>query len=125
MTNALADSSLHPSPSEISALSQRVGKVLRAFGVARGADRLTSDEVLVFLALGHLGQTANSYGVAVRPVTCLDLAEMLSIPKETVRRKLARLVDLQLAETTGRGTLILDQEEWRRIAGSVVGAASC
>jgi hypothetical protein len=108
-------------PNEISVLSQRVGKVLRAFGEARREGRLTSDEVLIFLALGRLSQSANSRGVSLRPVTCLDLAEALNIPKETVRRKVARLIELQFAEATTRGVLIQNQVEWRRLAEAVAG----
>ncbi len=112
-------------PSEVSALSQRVGKILRSFGHARRRDHMSADEVLIFLALGHLGQTASSIGVSIRPVTNLDLAEMLHIPKETVRRKISRLVEMQLAEATTRGVLIRDQEEWRRLAESITVVASC
>jgi hypothetical protein len=106
-------------PSELSALSQRVGKVLRAFGKARELDQMTADEALIFLALGHLGQTATSTGVAIRPVTCLDLAELLNIPKETVRRKVARLVDMQLVTSTTRGVLMENDVEWRRLAEAI------
>lgn len=106
-------------PSEVSALSQRVGKTLRCFGHARRHHYLTADEVLIFLALGHLGQSVNSIGVSIRPVTILDLAELLHIPKETVRRKVSRLVELQFAEATTRGVLIHNQEEWRQLAESI------
>lgn len=106
-------------PCELSLLSQRVGRVLRAFGETRARHRMTADEVLIFLALGHLGLVPNSHGVAIRPVTCLDLAEVLGIPKETVRRKVARLAELQLVEATTRGAMIQDQEEWRRLAESI------
>jgi hypothetical protein len=108
-------------PSEFSVLSQRVGKVLRAFGEARGRNGLTADEVLIFLALGRLGQTATSHGVSIRPVTCLDLAQVLNIPKETVRRKVARLVEMELAEATTRGVLIQNEDEWRRLSDSIAG----
>lgn len=119
MQQAAAHAMTSKTPSEMSALSQRVGKVLRAFGLTRGADRLTADEVLIFLALGHLGQTANSRGVSIRPVTCLDLAALLHMPRETVRRKVARLVEMQFAEATTRGVLIRNQDEWGRLAESL------
>jgi hypothetical protein len=121
MSQSSAQAMTSTTPHEIGALSQCMGKVLRAFGLARVADRMTSDEVLIFLALGHLGLTANSRGVVIRPVTCLDLAEMLHIPKETVRRKVARLADMQLAEATTRGVLIKNQDEWRRLAEAIAG----
>jgi hypothetical protein len=110
-------------PSEIGALSSRVGTLLRAFGEARGGGRMTAEEVLIFLAIGHLGQTASRNGVFIRPVTCIDIAQMLNIPKETVRRKLVRLVDLALAEAATRGVLIKNQDEWRRLADIIAGSA--
>jgi hypothetical protein len=121
MNRTYAHAIAKKTPSEVNALSQRVGKVLRALGAARGSERLTADEVLIFLALGHLGQSAASNSVFIRPVTCIDLADVLNIPKETVRRKVARLVELQLAEATTRGILLQNQEEWRRLAESVGG----
>ena len=105
--------------SEIGALSQRVGKMLRAFGRAREQDRMTSDEALIFLALGHLGQTATSTGMVIRPVTCLDLADLLNIPKETVRRKVSRLVEMQLVMSTTRGVFMENEVEWRRLAEAI------
>jgi len=112
-------------PSEISGLSQRVSKILRAFGEARGRGGMTSDEVLIFLAVGHMGQTVNSVGVLNRPVTCLDLGVMLCIPKETVRRKVTRLVELRLAKITRRGVLIQDNDEWHKLAELISGNGSC
>lgn len=106
-------------PSEISALSQRVGKMLRAFGKAREHDRMTSDEALIFLALGHLGQTATSTGMVIRPVTCLHLADLLNIPKETVRRKVSHLLELELVTSTTRGVLMENEMEWRRLAEAI------
>ncbi len=109
------------SPSEVGALSQRVGKLLRAFGETREGDRLTSEDALIFLALGHLGQTPTRTGVVIRPVTCLDIAALLNIPKETVRRKVARFVDMELVTSTTRGALIENQDKWSRLAESITG----
>lgn len=114
---------ISPSVSEIGQLSQRAGRLLRLFGAARRSRAMTADDVLLFVALGHLGQLAISSGVSVRPVTCQDLSALLAIPKETVRRKLARLVELGLAESTTRGALIKDHDEWRRLAARLLGGA--
>jgi DNA-binding MarR family transcriptional regulator len=119
MQQDLAPTMTCKTPSEISALSQRVGKMLRAFGRAREQERMTSDETLIFLALGHLGQTATSTGMVSRPVTCLDLADLLNIPKETVRRKVSRLVEMQLVMSTTRGVLMENEAEWRRLAEAI------
>jgi hypothetical protein len=110
-------------PSEPSVLSQRVDKVLRLFGRARAADGMTADEVLIFLALGHLDKVVTSKWGETRPVTCLDLAELLNIPKETVRRRVARLVELDLATLTKRGALMKNGNEWRKIAEHITNIA--
>jgi hypothetical protein len=110
-------------PSEPSVLSQRVDKVLRLFGRARAADGMTADEVLIFLALGHLDKVVTSKWGETRPVTCLDLAELLNIPKETVRRRVARLVELDLATLTKRGALMKNGNEWRKIAEYITNIA--
>jgi hypothetical protein len=102
--------------SELDALSQRVGKLLRAFGETRARQQMAADEVLVFLALGCLAQAPNSHDVSVRRVTRLELAEVLNIPKETVRRKVARLAEMQLVEATTYGIFVQDEDEWRRLA---------
>jgi hypothetical protein len=98
------------------ALAQRLGGLLRAFGATRASQKLTADEILVFLALGHLGLSATRTGLIVRPVLCADLSNLRSIPRETVRRKLARLNALGLVNATSRGALVLNEVEWRRIA---------
>jgi len=77
---------------------------------------MTPDEVLIFLALGHLEQARTSKWGETRPVTCLDLAELLNIPKETVRRRVASLVELELATLTTRGVVMKNGNEWRNIA---------
>lgn len=83
--------------------------------------KLSADEVLIFLALGHMGQTVSSIEVLIRPV----LAEMLYIPKETVRRKIARLAELRLAKITRRGILIQNQDEWHHLARLISASGSC
>jgi hypothetical protein len=124
MNRSYAHAMSNDTPNQVSILSQRIGKILRAFGASRGRDQMTADEVLIFLALGHLGQSTASNNVFIRPVTCLDLSGVLNIPKETVRRKVARLVELKLVESTARGILLQNQDEWRRLAESIGGAGA-
>ncbi len=106
---------------DMATLSRSVGRMARAFAATRRKTGLTADEVLIFLALGHLGQTPTAGGVAIRPVTCIDLADVLHMPKETVRRKAARLVDRELASSTTRGLLLENDGEWRRLAEELIG----
>lgn len=119
MRHATPSATTNIRPSEAGRLLERAGKILRAFGEVRAADRLTADEVLIFLALGHLGQSATSRGVVIRPVPCVDIADVLNIPKETVRRKVAVLVERGLVASTTRGALVHDPEKWRLVAESV------
>lgn len=104
------------SRTDFDALADDVDRLLRVFGRARARDGFTADDTLVFLALGWLGRSATRGGMAFRPVTCVDLAELLAIPRETVRRKMARLVDLNLAEMTRRGAMIVNDEKWLALA---------
>jgi DNA-binding MarR family transcriptional regulator len=106
-------------PAEIGARSHRLGALLRAFGETRAVRKLTCDEALIFLALGHLGIRATSAGVVIRPVIGADLAALLRIPRETVRRKLAKLEALGLVAATSRGVLLRDDGAWRRMVEMV------
>ncbi len=85
---------------------------------ARGRLGLTADETLIFLALGQLGLAASSAGFAISPVTCSDIARLLNMPKESVRRKASRLVDIDLATHTTRGILLKNVDEWRHLAAA-------
>ena len=109
-----------PQPSwpatELASASLRLDKFLRAFGGARDGSNLTCDEVLIFLAVGRLGLRPTSIGVAIHPVICLDVSKLLRIPSETVRRKAARLVEIDFLARTTRGLLIKNLDEWRRLA---------
>ena len=92
---------------------------MRAVGRTRIRWRLVPDEALIFLALGQLGLSNTSVGLTIKPVFCHDIADLLKIPKETVRRKVSRLVDLELAAPTIGGVLIKNVDEWRRLAESI------
>jgi hypothetical protein len=105
---------------DLAAASLRLDKFLRAFGGARDDRNLTSDEVLIFLAVGRLGLTPSSVGVAIHPVTCLDVSKLLKIPAETVRRKAARLVEIEFLARTTRGLLVQNVDEWRWLAETVL-----
>lgn len=87
---------------------------LRAVGHARKQHGLAADEVLIFLALGQLGLRSSSESKTVWPVTCHEISELLQIPRETVRRKAARLIENDLVAVTGRGFLLKNIERWQK-----------
>lgn len=104
---------------ELAATCLRVEKVLLAFGRMRSDRDLTSEDVVIFLATGQLGLAPSALGVSVRPVTNFDISELLKIPKETVRRKTARLVKLNLLTATTRGVKLKNVDEWRSLASAL------
>lgn len=106
--------------SEINSISERLEKVLRAVGAARARQHLTVDEAFIFLAAGYLGVSKSRSGVTIRAVSCIDVASLLKIPRETVRRKASTLVELQLASMTSRGILIENLDEWRLLAEAML-----
>jgi len=105
---------------EITAAGRSLDKILESFGDVRDEQDLTSDEALIFLAVGRLGLTPSTMGVAVHPVTCLNVSELLKIPTETVRRKAGRLVERGFFVRTTRGLLVKRVDEWRRLAEKFV-----
>jgi len=93
--------------------------LLRAIGTARKEYGLAAEEMLIFLAVGRLGLRRVSYAATIWPVTCLEISELLEIPRETVRRKTGRLIKCGLVSATGRGFLLNDIAHWRRLAGQL------
>lgn len=92
-----------------------LGKLLRAVGGVRVRRDLTADEVLVILAVGYLGISDAHGGLRTTPVSCQDVSHLLKIPRETVRRKAARLLKKDLLVITPQGLLIEDIAGWRRL----------
>ncbi len=109
------------SPVPNGALTPRLEKVLTAFGGTRARLNLAADDALIFLALGHMSLLISPAGTMSRPVACVDVAALLKIPKETVRRKIARLVELDLAAATTRGVFVKNVDEWRALVEQVAG----
>jgi hypothetical protein len=103
---------------EADAASRTLAKLLRAFGTARARRQLTADETLIFLAVGHLGLSKVCGGLSAKPVACPDVSSLLKIPKETVRRKTARLVKLDLVSMSPYGITLENIDEWCRVTES-------
>lgn len=107
---------------EMGAASKQVGRSLRGFGEARRRDGLEADDVLILLALGHLGlkRPGEPAAGAPRPASCAEISKLLGIPKETVRRRAARLAALGDVEVNGRGVKLRDLTRWRAL-GALLG----
>ena len=105
---------------DFAALSGKINQMLGAFGSARLRRGLTADEVLIFLAAGQLGFAAGEPVQAAKPVTYVAISYLLSIPKETVRRKAMRLIELGLVECTPNGITVADLNSWHSFASSLV-----
>jgi len=91
---------------------ERIARLLRAFSSPRKRLGLTPDELLIFFAIGYLGTTTVSGAIQVSPIGMTDISSLLGIPKETVRRKIIRLVDLNYVESTPKGVFVRDIKIW-------------
>lgn len=87
-------------------------RLLRLFASPRKRLGLTSDELLIFFAIGYLCTTVTDGAVQVSPIALVDVSAFLGIPKETVRRKTVRLVDLDYVSCTTKGVLIKQVRIW-------------
>jgi hypothetical protein len=101
---------------EIGELSESVLRVLSSIGAARNRFDLASDEALIFLAIGQIGMNSSDFELRLRAVPITAIAELLSIPRETVRRKCRRLTEIDLVVLTSRGLLIRNISEWMKVA---------
>jgi len=99
---------------------ERIARLLRLFSSPRKRLGLTPDELLVFFAIGYLGTTIANGAIKVVPIGLIDVSSLLGIPKETVRRKTMRLVDLEYVESTPKGVLVKELKLWCQMLGSAV-----
>jgi hypothetical protein len=105
---------------DFDALSGKVNQMLSAFGTARSRRGLTADEVLIFLAAGQLSIVAEDQAHTAKPVTYISISYLLNIPKETVRRKALRLIELGLVESTSHGITVADVNSWQSFASTLL-----
>jgi hypothetical protein len=105
---------------DFAALSGKINRMLSAFGSARLKRGLTADEVLIYLAAGQLSFASEEPVPTAKPVTYVAISYLLSIPKETVRRKAMHLIELGLVESTPNGIMVSNLNDWRGCASSVV-----
>lgn len=98
------------------ATSRHTGRLLRAAREARAVDGLAAEDLLIFLAVGHLGIDASGEIPRLTPCTYLQLAEFLAVPRETVRRKVGRLCDRGFTRSGPTGIVVADVGAWLRQA---------
>ncbi len=98
---------------------ENLARILETAGAAR-ARRLTLEETFIFLAIGYLGLSSTRSGYAVKPVPCADIAALLKIPKETVRRKALSLEILGLVAKNSRGVALDNVDEWLDLAAAML-----
>lgn len=103
---------MQPLAPGITQVSRRVRALLEVIGEFRQLYGLSTDEALIFLALGQLSLSPSGAAFKSKPVTCSNLTEILKIPRETVRRKAVHLVESELVSVGPRGFCVRNQEEW-------------
>ena len=91
---------------------ERIVQLLRLFSSARKRLGLTPDEVLIFFAIGYLSTSVSKDLIVMSPISYSDIALLLGIPKETVRRKTMRLVDIKYVGSTSKGIFVKHLETW-------------
>lgn len=93
----------------------KIAQLFKLFSSARKRSGLSSDEVLIFFAIGYLGVSVSNNIVTVRSVRFADVALTLGIPKETVRRKTIRLADLDYVSVSKHGISIKHYDAFCRM----------
>ena len=101
--------------------SRDTGRLLRAANEARVRAGLAAEDLLIFLAIGHLGIDASGEIPRVTPCTYLQIAELIAVPRETVRRKIGRLCDRGYTRTDRAGVVVRDVGAWLRQVSALVG----
>jgi hypothetical protein len=91
---------------------EKIAQLLRLFSSARKRLGLTPDEILIFCAIGHLSASISKDLIVMSPISYTDVALLLGIPKETVRRKTIRLMDIEYVGCTSKGIFVKQLETW-------------
>ena len=101
---------------DMSGMARFASRMFRVLNSIRSRHGLEFDEILIFFALGRLNYDPGQANVLyVKPANIISLAEFLDIPRETLRRKLARLEEKELVQRTSYGFVVKDMAVWRRL----------
>ena len=90
----------------------RIEQLLRLFSSPRKRRGLGPDEILIFFAIGYLSIKLMHTTIQVTPVGMIEVSTLLGIPKETVRRKINRLVDLDYVSISAKGVFVKEVCVW-------------
>jgi hypothetical protein len=100
-------------------------KFLTAIGSLRKHHGITPDELLILLATGCLSVSKERASVVIRPVRCEDIAQILSMPKETVRQKVLKLQERGLVLMNYHGVQILKLDDLISLTNDLAIGAPC
>lgn len=102
--------------SDVEHLAKYAGKLMRVFSSLKARYAIEFDEILIFFALGGLNFDQSQGKTAfVKPANIVSLSDFLTIPRETLRRKLMRLEEKDLVQRTSYGFVVKDMNVWRRL----------
>lgn len=107
-------------PTHILLKRKKIGQILQLFSSGRKRLGLTPDEILIFFAIGYLSASMTENLIMVNPIRYADVALLLGIPKETVRRKTIRLVDIEYVGATSKGIFIREFANWCQMFEGIV-----
>jgi hypothetical protein len=107
-------------PSDVAALLGDLDNYLKAISIAQRQYGLTTEELIVLLTLGRLSVSVSSVGITIRSVKCSELSRSMKSPKETVRRKLIKLVDCGFATVTTSGIILSNIDRWVQFTRLIV-----
>jgi hypothetical protein len=96
-------------------MRESVAQLLKLFTSARKRPGLAPDEVLIFFAIGYLSLSVSEGVVFMRSVRLADVATLLGMAKESVRRKTLRLADVDYVSTSRDGILMKRLDIWCRM----------
>lgn len=103
-------------------VSQMLAMPLRSLASARVRKNLTFDDALILLAIGHLNFGGVSRFPTARPAHSGEVSHLLKIPRETVRRKMKRLAEMEMIDIGQKGAIIAQVSEWQALANQLTGA---
>jgi DNA-binding MarR family transcriptional regulator len=102
--------------SKIFALAKSSARFFKLVGGLRTKYDIDYEEILIFLGLGRLNFDDSLNLMFVKPTSVVSLAGYMGIPRETLRRKLARLEEKELVQRSNYGFVVKDLNSWRRLA---------
>lgn len=101
---------------QVSPLIEGIERLIGRLREARKSHGLTAEELTLYLAVGRISLSVGATVTAMRPVSYIELSDCLLMPRETVRRKAARLIDRRFLLRVPHGVLLRELEQWAELA---------